>query len=217
MCVPSTFDFGLPADFMIDDQEAQDLAALSEDIFSSSDFILPDFEPSLPIRSAASSCCGEETPFSMVPLETLHLPLQQTKLEDSVAAPPSPSSSGTSYRPAFDAEVSYGSDCTEAAHSDTLRLTSRKTTGGVKVDIRIGKRKPDVDLDSITDIHERRKQRRLAKNRATAATSRARKREQMSHLSVRVAELEEQNAALTEALAACNRKLVAATTAVRPL
>jgi len=42
----------------------------------------------------------------------------------------------------------------------------------LQVDPRIGKRKADVDLDTIPDIQERRKQRRLAKNRATAATSR---------------------------------------------
>lgn len=41
-----------------------------------------------------------------------------------------------------------------------------------KKDPRIGKRKPEVDLTTIADPAERRKQRRLAKNRATAATSR---------------------------------------------
>lgn len=35
-----------------------------------------------------------------------------------------------------------------------------------------GKRKKEVDLDTIDDPDERRKQRRLAKNRATAALSR---------------------------------------------
>lgn len=45
-------------------------------------------------------------------------------------------------------------------------------TAQTKKDPRIGKRKPDVDLTTITDPAERRKQRRLAKNRATAATSR---------------------------------------------
>lgn len=46
------------------------------------------------------------------------------------------------------------------------------TSAPAKKDPRIGKRKPDVDLATISDPQERRKQRRLAKNRATAATSR---------------------------------------------
>lgn len=217
LCAPSTFDFGLPLDFMTDDQEALELAALSEDIFSSSDCVLPYLDLLPPLRAAAetSSCSDKDASLSMVPLETLH---QQPKLVDSVRACPSPSSSGTSYRPVSDADGSCGSDCTEAVHSDSPQQSSRMpAANGVKVDVRIGKRKPDVDLDSISDIHERRKQRRLAKNRATAATSRARKREQMSHLSVRVAELEEQNAALSDALAACNQQLAKATSALRPL
>lgn len=41
-----------------------------------------------------------------------------------------------------------------------------------KKDPRIGKRKPEPELDAIADVQERRKQRRLAKNRATAAVSR---------------------------------------------
>jgi len=44
--------------------------------------------------------------------------------------------------------------------------------GGQRKDPRIGKRKPCPDLNSIEDMQERRKQRRLAKNRATAAVSR---------------------------------------------
>jgi len=43
---------------------------------------------------------------------------------------------------------------------------------GQRKDPRIGKRKPCPDLNSIEDMQERRKQRRLAKNRATAAVSR---------------------------------------------
>ncbi|KAK9805804.1 hypothetical protein WJX73_001791 [Symbiochloris irregularis] len=54
---------------------------------------------------------------------------------------------------------------------------------------------------SVTDeTLERRKQRRLAKNRATAALSRERKRVQMQSLSLRSLELEQENAYLKEAL-----------------
>ena len=46
------------------------------------------------------------------------------------------------------------------------------SAGGQRKDPRIGKRKPCPDLNTIEDVQERRKQRRLAKNRATAAVSR---------------------------------------------
>ena len=49
-----------------------------------------------------------------------------------------------------------------------------------------------------------------------ACTYRARKREQMSHMSVRVAELEAENAALKRALAACNGEFTDAAVA-KPL
>lgn len=134
VCAPSTFDFGLPLDFMIDDQEALELAALSEDIFSSADCILPDMEPLPPLRytTAATSCSGKD---SMVPLETLHQQPQPELMVDSVRASPSPSSSGTSYRPVSDADGSCGSDCTDAVHSDSPQQSSRKPahSGGVKV------------------------------------------------------------------------------------
>lgn len=137
MCTPSTFDFGLPLDFMIDDQEALELAALSEDIFSSADCVLPDLEPLPPLRyaTAATTCSDKDSSMSMVPLETLHQQPQHELQVDSVRASPSPSSSGTSYRPVSDADGSCGSDCTDAVHSDSPQQSSRKPAdiGGVKV------------------------------------------------------------------------------------
>lgn len=71
-----------------------------------------------------------------------------------------------------------------------------------------GKRKA-VALDDISDLAERRRQRRLAKNRATAAVSRERKHAQMQALAVTVYDLQKRNAALTAALAAKEAELAA--------
>ena len=70
-----------------------------------------------------------------------------------------------------------GSDATSDSASDSAvhEPESSKlpaSTGGQRKDPRIGKRKPCPDLNTIEDMQERRKQRRLAKNRATAAVSR---------------------------------------------
>ena len=65
---------------------------------------------------------------------------------------------------------------------------------------KLGKRKA-IDLASIADIHERRKERRLAKNRATAAVSRERKHAQMQALAVTVYELQREGRKLGEKLA----------------
>lgn len=68
--------------------------------------------------------------------------------------------------------------------------------------LRRGQRKPtDLDsLDSIPDPTARRRARRLAKNRATAAASRTRRREQMQELVDRVFELEKEAGGLRAAL-----------------
>ena len=69
-----------------------------------------------------------------------------------------------------------GSDATSDSASDSAihepESSKPSATGGQRKDPRIGKRKPCPDLNSIEDMQERRKQRRLAKNRATAAVSR---------------------------------------------
>eukprot|EP00803_Ostreobium_quekettii_P005109 evm.model.scf_2526.1 EVM.evm.TU.scf_2526.1 scf_2526:2028-2849(+) len=58
------------------------------------------------------------------------------------------------------------------------------------------RKKPDVDLSKIEDVEERRRQRRLAKNRNTAAVSRERKKAQLISLEERVKQLEMDNAGL---------------------
>ena len=65
---------------------------------------------------------------------------------------------------------------------------------------KLGKRKA-VDLASIADVQERRRERRLAKNRATAAVSRERKHAQMQALAVTVYELQREGRKLGEQLA----------------
>ncbi|KAK9806730.1 hypothetical protein WJX72_000804 [[Myrmecia] bisecta] len=65
-----------------------------------------------------------------------------------------------------------------------------------------------VNLDDITDPAERRKQRRLAKNRATAALSRERKRAQFNQLQARLKEMEDETARLTYALSSRDAEVV---------
>jgi cyclic AMP-dependent transcription factor ATF-2 len=58
------------------------------------------------------------------------------------------------------------------------------------------RRAPEVNWRAISDPAERRRQRRLAKNRVTAARSRERKKEQWAETAARLAALEQENAAL---------------------
>lgn len=67
------------------------------------------------------------------------------------------------------------------------------------------KRRPSVP--PTEEVVERRKQKRLAKNRVTAAASRERKRNQLTSLEQRVQSLERQNSELTTKLAARNEEL----------
>lgn len=63
------------------------------------------------------------------------------------------------------------------------------------------RRAPEVDWRSIDDPAERRRQRRLAKNRVTAARSRERKKEQMVEMEDRMAALEQENSQMRALLA----------------
>jgi len=108
----------------------------------------------------------------------------------AAARSPSPASSG-SHTSCYDPSCDGGS-------SD---FTESPSPAATKKDPRIGKRKPEVDLSTIDDPAERRKQRRLAKNRATAATSRERKRKQLTELQHRVSKLEADKAHLAQLLA----------------
>ncbi|KAL0041806.1 hypothetical protein WJX79_005336 [Trebouxia sp. C0005] len=58
-----------------------------------------------------------------------------------------------------------------------------------------------LDHSSCLALADQKKQRRLAKNRATASVSRSRKREHLQTLQVRLGELEKENARLTQKLA----------------
>lgn len=72
---------------------------------------------------------------------------------------------------------------------------------------RPNKRKaPEVDWRSIADPEERRKQRRLAKNRVTAARSRERKKVQLAGMEGRMQQLETDNAQLKSLLEHCMKE-----------
>ena len=65
-----------------------------------------------------------------------------------------------------------------------------------------GKRKmPDVDLDAISDPEERKKQKRMAKNRRTAAVSRLRKKARLDGLEQQIESLQRENQKLKSVLA----------------
>ena len=65
-----------------------------------------------------------------------------------------------------------------------------------------GKRKmPDVDLDAISDPEERKKQKRMAKNRRTAAVSRLRKKARLDSLEQHIESLQKENQKLKSVLA----------------
>lgn len=103
---------------------------------------------------------------------------------------PSTSSAGTHATVLGEPGCSSGGDAVGPDGMTKMQLAALK------------RRAPEVDWRSITDPTERSKQRRLAKNRVTAARSRDRKKEQWGEMEARLAALEADNAALRAALAA---------------
>lgn len=88
--------------------------------------------------------------------------------------------------------------------SGPLSCSSSETEAGSgsQSETKVNKRKaPEIDWKAIEDPAERRKQRRLAKNRVTAARSRERKKEQWSELEVRLAAMDRENYELKAMLA----------------
>lgn len=121
------------------------------------------------------------------------------------SAPSSPissspaSSCGAPHQSVIDARCSVDTDSRPrqsstgaVAASQQSQLQPQKPL--TKQQIAANKRKaPEVDWRSIEDPAERRRQRRLAKNRVTAARSRERKKEQMAEMEERMATLEQEN------------------------
>ncbi|BDA51586.1 hypothetical protein COCOBI_19-1420 [Coccomyxa sp. Obi] len=109
------------------------------------------------------------------------------------------SSSGTSslqegHRFAADAAMDAGEACGEAGPSETSGSPQQAPK-------KRGKKKlPLPDLDAIKDPDERRRQRRLVKNRNTAAASRQRKAREVDELNTRMDKLEQENAQLRRLL-----------------
>jgi hypothetical protein len=68
------------------------------------------------------------------------------------------------------------------------------------------RRAPEIDWRSIDDPAERRRQRRLAKNRVTAARSRERKKEQLAGMEDRMDALEQENAQMRALLASLSQE-----------
>ncbi len=136
-CEPSTFDFGLPPDFLVDD-DALELAALSEHIFSDTPFLFPVDEPSVrPLRSVGGSSGSEGASAGpqqqqMVPLHGLHAGLECSPppLRGAASGSASPATSGEgSYKPAFDAGGSSGSEFTESRQQSCAKATSTSAAG----------------------------------------------------------------------------------------
>lgn len=148
-CEPATFDFGLPPDFMVED-DALELAALSEQLFMDAPLWLPVDEPSVqPLRSTACSLTGsdsvdvvcaaqQESPSPMVPLETLHT-LEQSvddkhlqRAASGGSASPASSGEADSYKPqGSDGGSSGGSDYTETRQPITPRGKTSATSAAV--------------------------------------------------------------------------------------
>uniref|UniRef100_A0A383WBL1 BZIP domain-containing protein n=1 Tax=Tetradesmus obliquus TaxID=3088 RepID=A0A383WBL1_TETOB len=68
------------------------------------------------------------------------------------------------------------------------------------------RRAPEIDWRSIDDPAERRRQRRLAKNRVTAARSRERKKEQLAGMEDRMDSLEQENVQMRALLASLSQE-----------
>ena len=84
--------------------------------------------------------------------------------------------------------------CSSGGSEDLQQQEQQQLT---KKQIAANKRKaPEVDWRAIEDPAERRRQRRLAKNRVTAARSRERKKEQWGEMEAQLTELREENQAI---------------------
>ncbi|CAL8465671.1 g5207 [Coccomyxa elongata] len=116
------------------------------------------------------------------------------------------SSSGTSslqerHRYAAEAPLDAGEAHGEAGPSETLQQPSESSGSPQQAPKKRGKKKlPVPDLEAIKDPDERRRQRRLVKNRNTAAASRERKQREMDELNTRMDKLDQENAHLRQLL-----------------
>lgn len=122
------------------------------------------------------------------------------------AAPAAPASDSRGTK-AGSPEPSSGTGF-DASGDEELLLSEQQQGGGAAAGSK--RRAPDVDWRSIEDPNERRRQRRLAKNRITAARSRERKKTQWQVMEERLKGLEDQNShlrSLLEQYATENRSL----------
>jgi cyclic AMP-dependent transcription factor ATF-2 len=153
---------------------------------------------------------GEPSPM-LVPLANLneveqHQQQQQHDDEQSAASELEASSSPSFAASDQDGDSNWDSSAATGRASAAARTVTSKPTQQhsqqQQAPLSKGKRKaPAIDLSTIEDPQERKKQRRLAKNRVTAALSRERKKAQMANLQNRVKKLEADNAHLAQTLA----------------
>ena len=115
-----------------------------------------------------------------------------------------PSTSSAAETPTYRSSPSSQPSSSQPSTSDSEGQLTRKQIAANK------RKAPEVDWRAIEDPAERRRQRRLAKNRVTAARSRERKKEQWGEMEIQMAELRTENLqmkAMMEALMRENTNL----------
>jgi len=128
---------------------------------------------------------------------------------DQNLPPPAPPSPQNVARVMNDVTTSYPKKSVSSATSEGVTLPQEHTDEASEEAVpapqparrkRGRKAKPLVDLDSITDEKERKRQRRLMKNRMTAAMSRERRKNQFTELEESVSRLAKEKQELLAAL-----------------
>jgi hypothetical protein len=102
-----------------------------------------------------------------------------------------------------DSDASLGGSDDDDSDDDGAGDANPRPSKMTKAQLAAARRRaPEVDWRAIADPAERRRQRRLAKNRVTAARSRERKKEQWGEMAARLDAMEADNARLRAQLAA---------------
>lgn len=149
----------------------------------------------LPATSMALPVCSADMPLNGVSptLRATHSAMPHTS-QGFVALSDINTASGQAH------SHSVSSSPSSALGGTSSNLFERATTSSDLVEQKNKRKADQMDLDTILDPAEKKKQRRLAKNRATAALSRERKKAQLQVLQQRVRVLEQENTSLSQAL-----------------
>jgi hypothetical protein len=170
-------------------------------------------------NEAVIRCPSTEVTSQTIPTIEGQQPTQQTHVHTVTTAPPtanvpSPSSSPDIRSSGTNLGIQWLSAIASTApsaanHSSPEPCNQSGHTSDSSMDVqeRPNKRKaPEIDWRSIEDPEERRRQRRLAKNRITAARSRERKKVQLAGMEGRMQQLEVENAQLKSLLEHCMKE-----------